>query len=120
MKLSIETKVGMAVASMFTALTVGVMGQGQSGGQTGGPNNYGPTNNPGVNTHMSDQGYNSSLPGRTNAEENREKFSDENEATTPRHTKKSKNLRLKRHHEERTRGNERAEERAEQTNDTGD
>jgi len=36
MKLSIETKVGMAVASMFTALTVGVMGQGQSGGQTGG------------------------------------------------------------------------------------
>src|SRR5436309_13300861 len=81
MKLSIETKVGMAVASMFTALTVGVMGRGQSGGQTGGPNNYGPTNNPGVNTHMSDQGYNSSLPGRTNAEENREKFSDENEAT---------------------------------------
>jgi hypothetical protein len=72
MKLSIETIVGMAVASVFTALTVGVMGQGQSGGQTGGPNNYGPTNNPGFNTHMSDQGYNSSLPDRTNAEENRE------------------------------------------------
>jgi hypothetical protein len=26
-------------------------------------------NNPGVNTHISLQGYNSSLPGRTNAEE---------------------------------------------------
>lgn len=50
----------MAVASIFTALTVGIMGQGQSGAQTGGPNNYGPNNNPGVNTHMSDQGYNSS------------------------------------------------------------
>jgi hypothetical protein len=60
LKLSIETKVGMAVASIFTALTVGIMGQGQSGGQTGGPNNYGPNNNPGVNNHMSDQGYNSS------------------------------------------------------------
>ena len=95
MNLSIETKVGMTVASIFTALTLGVMAQAQSGVQTGGPNNYGPTNNPGVNTHMSDQGYTSSLPGRTNAEENRERFSNDTEATTPRHAKKTKNLRSK-------------------------
>jgi hypothetical protein len=90
MKLSSETKVGMAVASIFTALTTGVMGQGQSGGQSGGPNNYGPTKNPSVNTHVSDQGYNSSLPGRTNAEENRTKFSDENETITPKKAKRAK------------------------------
>jgi hypothetical protein len=116
MKLSVESKVGMAVASIFTALAVGVMAQGQSGGQTGGPNNYGPTNNPGVTTHMSDQGYDSSLPGRTNAEENREKFSDQNEPTAPRHAKKNKNLKSKRHHQERTQSNQRAEE----LNESGD
>ena len=65
------------------------MGQGQSGGQTSGPNNYGPTNNPGVNSQMSQQGYDSSLQGRTNAEENRTKFSDETEtATIPKKAKK--------------------------------
>jgi len=35
-----------------------------------------------VNTQMSQQGYNSSLSGRTNAEENRQKFSDENGTST--------------------------------------
>jgi|SRR5215472_10867321 len=109
MKLSIENKVGTAVASIFTALTLGVIGQVQSGGQTGRANSYGPTNSPGVNSHMSDQGYNGSQPGLTNAEENREKLSNENETTTPRHTKKSKSLRSKRHHQERTQDNERAE-----------
>ncbi len=116
MKLSIETKVGMAVASIFTALAVGVIGQGQSGGQTGGPNNYGPTNNPGVNSQMSQQGYDSSLQGRTNAEENRTKFSDETEtATTPKKAKKSKSLRSTKRHSERVRENERTE-----TNESGD
>jgi len=56
MKTSIETKVGIAVASGFVALTMCVMAQGRSGGGTGGPNGYGPTNNPGVNSHMGSQG----------------------------------------------------------------
>ena len=105
-----EKKLGITVASVFTALTMCVMGQGRSGVQTGGPNNYGPTNNPGVNSHMSEQGYNSSLQGRTNAEENREKFSDENEtATTPKKTRKSKALRSTKHHSTHVRENERTE-----------
>ena len=69
MKLSVEAKVAAAVAAGFIALTVGAIAQGRSEGQTGGPNNYRPMNNPGVNTHINLQGYNSSLPGRTNAEE---------------------------------------------------
>jgi hypothetical protein len=73
MKSSIETKVAAAVAVGFVALTVGAIAQGNSGDQSGGPNGYGPTNNPGVNTHMSQQGYDSSLSGRTNAQENRQK-----------------------------------------------
>ena len=77
MKLSIEAKVAAAVAAGFIASTTGVIVQGSSGDQTGGPNNYNPTNNPGVNTHMSQPADNSSLPGRTNAGENMQKVSDE-------------------------------------------
>jgi len=68
MKLSIEAKVAAAVATAFVALTVGVIAQGNSGDQTGGLNGYRPTNNPAVNTHLSQQECNSSLIGRTNAE----------------------------------------------------
>jgi len=84
MKLSVEAKVAAVVAAGFIALTVGVIAQGRSEGQTSGPNNYGATNNLGVDIHISQQGYNSSLPGRTNAEENRQKFSDEQQTTTTR------------------------------------
>ena len=77
MKLSVEAKVAAAVAAAFMALTPGAMAQGHSKGQTGGPNHYGPTNNPGANTHMSQQGDKSSMSGRINAEENRQNFSDE-------------------------------------------
>jgi len=68
MKLSIEARVAAAVATAFVALTVGAIGQDHSGGQTGGLNGYGPTNNPAVNTYLSPQGYNSSLISHTNAE----------------------------------------------------
>ena len=77
MKLSIESKVAIAVATGFIALTVDVMGQGRSGGGTGGPNGYGPTNNPGL-SYMSPQGLQSSEFGRTTAEDARTKFSDPN------------------------------------------
>jgi len=108
MKLSVKTKVAAAVAAGFIALTAGAIAQGYSGGQTGGPNSYGPTNNPGVNTHMNQQGYNSSLSGRTNAEESRQKFSGQDEtATTSNKGKRSKSLRSMKHHMERTRQNER-------------
>lgn len=76
MKLSVEAKVAAAVAAGFMVLTSGAMAQGRKG-QTAGPNHYGPTNNPGVNTHMSQQGDNSSLFGRTNAEGNKPTVSDE-------------------------------------------
>ena len=84
MKLSVEAKVAAAVAAGFLALTPGAMAQGHHKGQTGGRNDFGPTNNPGVNNpgvqmHMSQQEPSkSSLFDRTNAEENRQKFSDEN------------------------------------------
>jgi hypothetical protein len=68
MKLSVETKVAAAVAAGFAALTFGAIAQEKSGNQTGEPNGYGPTNNPGVNTRITQQAYNSLLPARTNAE----------------------------------------------------
>jgi hypothetical protein len=70
MKLSIEAKVAGAVATAFVALTLGAIAQENSRGQTGGPNGSGPTKNAGVNTYMSQQGYDSSPAGRTDAEEN--------------------------------------------------
>jgi hypothetical protein len=51
MKLCVEAKLAAAVAVVFMALTTGAMAQGRSKGA----NHFGPTNNPGVNTHMSQQ-----------------------------------------------------------------
>jgi len=67
MKLSVEMKVAAAVAVGFVAWTLGAIAQGNSSGQSGGPNGYDPASNPRVNTYMSQQRYYSSLPGRTNA-----------------------------------------------------
>ena len=90
MKLSIESKVAIAVATGFVALTIGAMAQGRSGGGTGGPNGYGPMNNPGL-SHMSPQGLQSSEFGRATAEDARTKFSDTNtdETTVTKGKKKS-------------------------------
>jgi hypothetical protein len=71
MKLSVETKVAASVAAGFVALTFGVIAQGNSEDQSAGPNGYGPTNNPAVETYLRPHGYDGSLAGRTNAEENR-------------------------------------------------
>jgi hypothetical protein len=76
MKLSVEAKVAAAVAAGLMVMTSGAMAQGRKG-QTAGPNHYGPTNNPGVNTHTNQQGDNNSLFGRTSAEENKPTVSDE-------------------------------------------
>src|SRR6266487_3351475 len=81
MKLSIESKVAIAVATGFIALTIGAMAQGRSGGGTGGPNGYGPMNNPGL-SHMSPQGLRSSEVGRTTAEDARTKFDSSSSTTT--------------------------------------
>ena len=51
MKLSVETKVGAAIAAGFIGLTLGAVAQGNWEGQTGELNSYGPTNNPKVNTY---------------------------------------------------------------------
>ena len=108
MKLSVEANVAAGTAAAFVALTLGAIAQGRSEGPTGGPTlNYRPMNNPGLNTQMRQQGDDSSLPGRNNAEENRQKFSDEDQtATTPKKAKIST-----KHHTERTRT---------QTNQPGD
>jgi hypothetical protein len=74
MKVSVEAKVAASVAAGFAALTVGVIAQGNNADLSAGPNGYGPTNNPGVSTHISQHGYDSSLAGRTNAEENRDRI----------------------------------------------
>ena len=68
MKLSIEARVAAAVATAFVALIVGAIAQEQSGGQIGGPNGYGATNNAGVNSYLSQQGYTNSLIPQTNTE----------------------------------------------------
>jgi hypothetical protein len=61
MKASVEMKVAAAVTAGFVALTVGAIAQGYSGGQTGELNSHGPTNNPKVNTYISQQRYEGSL-----------------------------------------------------------
>ena len=71
MNLSVEAKVAASVAAGFVALTVGVIAQGNSGDQSAEPNGYGRANKPEVSTHMNRHGYDSSLAGRTSAEQNR-------------------------------------------------
>ena len=68
MKLSIEARVAAAVGTAFVALTVGAIGQERSGAQTGRLNGYGSTNNPAVDTYVSQHRYSSSLVGPTSAE----------------------------------------------------
>ena len=89
MKLPIELKAAIVVAAGFVALTIGAMAQGRSGGATGGPNGYGPMNNPGL-SHLSAQGLQSSEFGRTTAEDARTKFSDTNTDETTVTTKGKK------------------------------
>jgi hypothetical protein len=81
MKLTREAKLGLAVAAGFFSLSTYVMAQGHSGGGTGGPNGYGPMNNPGL-SHMSSQGLSSSEFGRTTAEDARTKFDSSSPTTT--------------------------------------
>jgi len=71
MKGSVEAKVAASVAAGFVALTVGVIAQENNADLSAIPNGYGPTNNPGVSTDITQHGYDSSLAGRTDAEENR-------------------------------------------------
>ena len=61
MKLSVETKVGAAIAAGFIGLTLCAVAQGNWQGQTGELNNYSPTGNPKVNTYTSQQRYEESL-----------------------------------------------------------
>ena len=61
MKLSVETKVGAAIAAGFIALTLGAVAQGNWEDQTSEVNSYGPTNNPRDNTYISHQRYDGSL-----------------------------------------------------------
>lgn len=61
MKLSVETKVGAAIAAGFVALTLGAVAQGNWEEQTGELNSYGPRNSPRVNTYISQQRYEDSL-----------------------------------------------------------
>ena len=89
MKLCVETKVAAAVAAGVMALTAGAMAQSQSSGQP--PNEYAPSTSPGVNTHMSNRGYNNT----PNTGQNQQSFSDEaapanrQKKTTKRKTGKS-------------------------------
>jgi hypothetical protein len=55
MKLSIEAKVAAAVAAAFIGLTAGAIAPSQSAGQP--PNEYAPSANPSVSTHMGQRGY---------------------------------------------------------------
>ena len=72
MKLSIVAMVAAAVAAASMAFTAGAMAQGHSMGQIAGPNNFGPTNNPGVNTNMSQHNAPQQREGRQDAREQRQ------------------------------------------------
>ena len=62
MKLSVEGKVAAAIGSAFIALTAIAIAQGNNEGQTGGGSRtYGPTNNPRINTDISQTEHNSGL-----------------------------------------------------------
>jgi hypothetical protein len=61
MKLSVETKVGAAIAAGFIGLTLGAVAQGNWEGQTAELNSHSPTDNPKVNTYTSQQRYEGSL-----------------------------------------------------------
>ncbi len=113
MKLSVEAKVAAAVAAGLMVMTSGAMAQGRHKGQTGGRNDLGPTNNPGVQMHMSQQeSSKSSLFDRTNAEENRQKFSDENVTSSTRQQREDRHDARERERERsRTNGNVRERER---------
>jgi hypothetical protein len=76
MKLSVEAKVAAAVAAGLMVMSSGAMAQGHKGQPTG-SSHFGPTSNPGVSTHMNQQGEKPSLFGPTNAEENKPTVSDE-------------------------------------------
>ena len=104
MKASVEMKVAAAVAAGFVALTVGAIAQGKSGSETGRRNDYGPTNNPSVNSYMSQQGYTSPLRGGTNGEANRQKFSNKDETgATSKKVTDSRSLSSRKHHTTRVR-----------------
>ena len=60
MKLSVETEVAAAIAAGFIALTAIAIAQNNED-QTGVPDGYGPTNNPRINTHISQQESDSGL-----------------------------------------------------------
>ena len=66
MKLRLETKVAAAVAAAFMAITAGAIGQSQSSGQP--PNEYAPTTNSSVNTHLGNRGYNNTPNTGQNAQ----------------------------------------------------
>src|SRR6266481_5363447 len=112
MKLSVEAKLAAAVAAGFMVMSSGAMAQGHKG-QTAGSNHYGPTNNPGVQMHMSQQeSSKSSLFDRTNAEENRQKFSDENVTSSTRQQGEDlHDARQRERERSRTNGNVRERER---------
>src|SRR5205085_12335322 len=78
---------GRCCSSGFHTLSCSGDRAGRRAAQSGGPN-YGPTDNRCVNTHTSEQVYNSSLPSRTNAEVNGQKFSDQDVTgtTSKKHT----------------------------------
>ena len=61
MKLSIEMKVASAITAGFITLTAIGIGQGTSEGQTSVRDDYGPANNPRINTHISQQESDSGL-----------------------------------------------------------
>ena len=61
MKLSVETKVGAAIAAGFIALTLGAVAQGNWEDQTGELIRQGPTTSPKGNTYISQQRYEGSL-----------------------------------------------------------
>jgi hypothetical protein len=68
MKLSVEAKVAAAVAAGFIALTAAAIGERGSEIQSGGPNNYNPSNAATLKTQISDEADNNSLPGGIDAE----------------------------------------------------
>ena len=69
-KLSVEAKVAGSIAAAFVALTVGVIAQGSSADISADGDGYRSTNDAELGAHMSQHGYDRSLAGGTDTEEN--------------------------------------------------
>jgi hypothetical protein len=101
MKSSIQKQVAAVITAGLMSLTASAMAQSQSSG--GPPNEYAPTTNPSVNTHLGNRGYNNT----PNAGQNEQRFPDEAApANRQKKSAKHKSGKSSKHRTQQSQGNQ--------------